>query len=73
MSNCLTCGRTMVIARGNMCRTCDERIQDSKSSRETSGLIADTLGTFSLFEDGPPEPSKFIRRNTMRKRVKLKV
>ena len=68
MSTCFTCNRTMIIKKGNICKTCYEQIQYRTKVRMESEMIASTIGEFSLFEDGV-KPKRFNRSpSTMRSR-----
>ena len=66
---CLCCSREMLIARGNICRSCDENIKEKRRDQDRSDMIAETLGEFSPFAEGL-KPAKFVRRDTSRRRVK---
>ena len=64
---CMTCSRQMVISRGTICKTCDEILKSHRESKQTSQLVIESIGDFSLFEDGP-KMKKFVRRDIKRKR-----
>lgn len=68
--HCLTCGRRMVVARGNICMSCHEKIERGRLAKKTDEMIADTLGEFSMFENGP-KPAKFVRREIPKKRFRF--
>ena len=68
---CLVCGRCMVIARGNLCLTCHNTLDDRRKNDEQSEMINETLGDFSMFDNGP-KPFRFVRRRDNRKQRKLK-
>lgn len=64
---CMVCNRMMVISRGTICKTCDDILMSQKISHQTSEMIIETIGEFSLFENGPKN-RKFVRRDVMRKK-----
>ncbi len=65
---CIVCSREMVIMKGNMCKSCANLIEEGARHRETSEMIAETIGEFSLFENGV-KPVRFKKRLVLKKRV----
>ena len=71
--HCMTCGRAMVIARGNICLSCDESVRNKREARDTQAQIAETLGEFSMFEIfEEPERPKFKRKNIKKRKIKMR-